>query len=238
MIKCCNGHENDRFNGATCKICGASLPTFNTDDVQETVQNNVQETPEKALITITQKNELLLKYLSDIKIETKDQRVSCSDMLTNARYAVKEAKEKLAELTKPFKDSIDDVKRQFNPFIDQVDQGILSITRAMSVWDFEQERLAKEALKAATITEVNPNTGELVDTATQVEMPTKTVQSNVGSDTRREGFDIQVTDPDLVPRMYCTPDPVKIRAGFKLTDSIPGVVKIPKHIYTTRIKGG
>jgi len=69
----------------------------------------------------------------------------------------------------------------------------------------------------------------------EVRMPQKTIKSNVGSDTRIEGFDVVITDAKLVPREYCDPSLVKLRAGFKIVDIIPGAQKVPKNIYQTRV---
>jgi hypothetical protein len=238
LIKCWRGHFNN--TGTPICWCGATtyegdieLPLHETSPLKATmaetpqlepdVQNPVQENVQTALITLEKQNEILLRWLSQIMVTNCDERKSCSDMLTNARTALKEAKEKLAELTLPAKKEIGDINSKFKPFIEQIDTGIKSITIAISKWDFEQAILARE---------VNIETGEL----SNLPAPPATTQNNFGSDTKVSGFDIVIDNPCEVERIYCDPSMVKLRAGFKIYDQIKGAHKIPKIIYQTRHK--
>lgn len=231
---CFNGHDV-AWGITTCPVCGATAYPKTEEPVKEEMDKPVDAT-EQALVILENRNQILLKWLSNIQITNKEERINCSDMLTNARQAYKEANVLRMELSEPSRKEIDRIDKIFKPFLDKINTGINAITKAMGSWDSEQERLAKEALQSATVEELNQDTGEIIQVVTQpVDMPQKTTHSHVGSDTRREGFDIVITNPDLVPRQYCEPSMVKLRAGFKLTDTIPGAQKIKKTIYQTRV---
>ncbi len=224
MEKCFNGHEVSQGIG-NCPICGATA--YPEEPAQDLVT--------KELLTLEQHNEILLKWIVNVKISNTEDRKNCSDMLTNARAAKRNAESKLEDVLEPSKKEIARIKGIFKPFLEKVNAGINAITKAMSHWDFEQECKQKESIEQATIHEINQETGEVTDIITQpVPLITKTTKSNVGSDTKINSFDIVITDANLVPRQYCDPSLVKLRAGFKLVDTIPGAQKVPKIIYQTR----
>lgn len=259
QIRCFNGHPMI-WGVLNCPICGACP----NDEIDEPIasegngramssknetektgkegnqsQNVVGPGPgvDQAVLTLEQHNEILLKWIANIQIINQDDRKNCSDMLTNARGAKRDAEKALKEATEPAKKEIEKIKGVFNPFIDKLDTGIKAITQAMSTWDTEQERLAREALEAAKQDEVDLNTGEVVSIITEpVAMPQKTTRSHIGSDTRQDGFNIVITNADLIPRQFCEPSLVKLRAGFRIMDEIPGAQKVPKNVYQTRRK--
>ncbi len=250
MIKCFNGHPM-KFGVINCPICGACSQYEVNDEEdgpvaievkkvdgpqnQSQVSEDMGPSPEQAILTLEQRNAILLKWLVNIRIENQEQRKDCSDMLTNARQSKREAETLLKEAVEPSKLEIEHIKGIFNPFIEKLNTGINSVTKAMSEWDTEQERLQAEALKQLTEDQVDTDTGEVVSVLAQPVQPiSKTTKSDIGSDTRRDSFDIVITNADLIPRQYCDPSMVKLRAGFKLTDSIPGAIKAPKKVYQTR----
>ena len=209
---CFLGHEV-AWGVASCPKCGA------TCQEQSNVATTDIITSEQSLVVLEKQNEVLLKWLGSIAVTCTQDRVNCGDMLINARSALKEAEAIKKEAQRPLKDELKRVDGYFNPFIDKLTMGISAITKAMSDYDLAQEK------------EVDQSTGEI----TAVTTP-KTTQANVGSFSKLDGFDIEVTDARLVPREYCEPSLVKLRAGFKLVDEIPGAIKIPKKIYQTRQK--
>jgi hypothetical protein len=242
-VVCFQGHVNDRFQGANCRICGASLPLPNYDDPKKeeypvpegmAITFGLPEASEKILAVIVsdlnKKNELLLKHLASIQITNPAERTNCSNMLTNARTALREAKESLAELTRPAKEEIDDIKSKFSPFIEQVETGIKSITKAMKDWDTHPKQV--EILE-----QVNRNTGEISLTVIQPKI-TKTTQSDMGSDTIHEHWKTVIDNPELVERKYCDPSLKKIKAGYALGENPSGTHQELDPYYTTRTKGG
>ena len=195
-----------------------------------------RETPETALITLKQQNEILLKHLANIIITNKDERINVADMLITGRKAVKEVKAKLAELIQPAKDEQSRIKGIFDPFIQQLDDGIQSISKAMSNYDIEQDRIAHEELMKSLKPVVNDVTGEITDVVpSTVDIQPKTTQANTGSFSKQDSFDVIIVEEDKIPRQYCDPSLVKLRAAFKSgVTEIPGALKQPKKVYQTR----
>jgi len=194
-----------------------------------------RETPETALITLKQQNEILLKHLANIIITNKDERINVGDMLITGRKAIKEVKAKLAELIQPAKDEQSRIKSIFDPFITQLETGLLSINRAMSNYDLEQDQIARQALIESIKDTVDTTTGEITETVGALEIQSKTTQANAGTFSKQDSFDVIIISPDLIPRQYCDPSLVKLRAAFKsgITE-IPGALKQPKKVYQTR----
>ncbi len=213
---CFEGHEVPQ-GVPICPKCGSTTSLVETVD------------PPTELMTLQEREAVLLKWLQNIQITNIEERKNCSDLLTNARRAQKDAKAKLKELLEPS----ETIKEKFKPYLDKLDNGIKLVLAAMSAWDFEQERLARESMEVTE--QFNPGTGEIYDIITMpVPMPIKTTQSHVGSDTQRDSFDIVIDNPDEVERIFCDPSLVKLRAGFKIYDSIKGAHKVPKKVYQTR----
>jgi len=257
MPKCFQGHYQEE--GVNCKVCGASLPPLEMEDTmgnesekqpengtyfqKGTMVTPQVETPQSAVITLTQKNELLLKWLSNIKVRNTEEQKSCEDMLITARHAVRDAQTKEKELLKPSLDEARRVRDTFKPFIDQVERGIESIGIALSVYRKVQEKKAEDERNRILIEQANAiakakETGEIIEAISQpLPEVAKTSQAHVGSVSYIDSFDIQITNPDLVPRDLCDPNPVRIRARVKSgVKQIDGVLIVPKKILHTRSK--
>jgi hypothetical protein len=247
-MKCFNNHY--QVEGVICKVCGASLPPLEMEDstrLEDSTQCDPDtvpaETPQSALMVITQKNELLLKWLSNIKVRNTEEQKSCEDMLITARHAVRDAQTKEKELLQPSLNETKRIRSLFKPFIDQVERGIESIGIALSVYRKVQEKKAEDERNRILIEQANKvdeakETGEIIEAISQP-LPelAKTSQAHVGSVSYIDSFDIQIVNPDLVPRDLCDPNPVKIRARVKSgVKQIEGVLIVPKKILHTRIK--
>ncbi len=238
LVQCFKGH----FNNPGTPVCWCGSTTYE-DDIEATVQNPVQENVQTVLITLTQRNEILLKHLANIQITNNAQKTECEDMLINARAALKDGKSKLAELLEPLVREQETIKGAFKPFITQLTTGTESINNALGGYHQKQENIAQEErnrilTEQAHVIAMSKETGQICDMTVQpLPEVAKTSQANVGSVSYIDGFDLQITDASLIPRQYCDPNPVKLRAAIKSgVKEIPGVLVIAKKILQTRHK--
>lgn len=195
------------------------------------------------LVTIEDREKILLKWLNNIQIASVEEQKNCEDMLIHARQVLKEADAKRKELHEPYKREIDRINDLFKPFMDKLSMGINSVMKALDSWRLEQRRIAEAAQmeamkKQAEAVAMSKVTGEIVEPITEV-IPTvsKTSHANIGSVTYRKQIEVQVVNPDLVPRDLCEPSLSKIRKRAESgVREIPGVLITEKEIPVTRAR--
>ena len=130
----------------------------------------------------------------------------------------------------------------FRPYLDRLNIGVTLLTRvlqqyhALKVEEAEAARLAQLAKQAALIAAAKV-TGEVVEPLSQAitKAIPKSSRSNLGMVTYREDYNIEIVNPNLVPRDLCEPSMTKIRARVKSgITAIPGVLVARKYVETTR----
>jgi len=201
------------------------------------------QVPEQALVTLKEHNKGFLAWAGreDIQIETDEQQTNIQDLLILGRRAQKEVEATLKEYTDPIRAAEKAVRDRFKPYQNLLELVCGRMAQADSAYRQKKTKAIEEArieamkAQAAQITEAK-DTGEVVDLPTEVIKPIeKTSHANVGTVTYRKDFDIQVVNPDLVPRDLCVPDMVKIRARVKSgVLEIPGCLITQKEIQITR----
>jgi len=159
---------------------------------------------------------------------------------------LKEATDKRMDLTRPLDESKKRIMALFQPYMDKLQRGINGLNSALhqyhdkKVKEAEAARLTALAEEGARIAAAR-DTGEIIQplAKTPTPLPEKTSRTHLGSVTYQEGYDIQIVDPNLVPRDLCEPSMTKIRARVKSgITAIPGILVSAKYISTTRTTGG
>ena len=186
----------------------------------------------------------LLKWLGNITVTNEEEQSNVEDINLAAKGAIKEAVAVRKTITTPMDEAKKRVMDLFRPYIDRLELGVATSDRELNAYHAqvvaqqEEERMLRLAEEAARIEELQAEakeTGEIVEPLVMqdiIPIPLKTHHTNLGSVTYREGLDIAIINPNLVPRDLCEPSPRKIRARAEsgVTD-IPGVVITKK--YTT-----
>ncbi|MFP3898187.1 MAG: hypothetical protein ACLFVD_02640 [Dehalococcoidia bacterium] len=201
---------------------------------------------EDALTTLEQGQHSLLRWLANPQVTNTQEQKNAEDLLIAARYAYKEADEKRRELTRPLDQAKKRVMDLFQPYLDRLSQGITTVNRELANYrtqllelQMAEQRRAME--EQAALMEEAAATGEILDPPDFLDLPDvhKTSRANLGTVTYREDHDIQIVDPNRVPRDLCEPSMTKIRARVKSgVTQIPGVLVTRKTITTARTKGG
>jgi len=209
----------------------------------DTVENY---NPQTAVEELESQQEILLRWLDDPQVTNDLEQKQAEDLLISARFALRQAEEKRKELTRPLDESKKRIIELFKPYVDKLSSGINCLNTALhnyhadKVATTEAARLAALAQEASRIAAAKGN-GELIQPLARPVVPElpKTSRTHLGRVTYRDDYDIQIVDPNLVPRDLCEPSMPKIRARVKsgLTD-IPGVLISRKYISSTSLQGG
>jgi len=202
--------------------------------------------PQTAVEDLESQQEILLRWLDNPQVTSDTEQKQAEDLLISARFALKQAEEKRKELTRPLDESKKRIIELFKQYVDKLSTGINCLTTALhhyhadKVAAAEAARLAALAQEAARIAAAKGN-GEIIQPLSKPVVPElpKTSRTNLGRVTYREDYDIQIVDPNLVPRDLCDPSMSRIRARVKsgVTD-IPGVLVTRKYTPSASLQGG
>lgn len=202
-------------------------------------------TDEKTQTLITQlekRQESLFHWLQTATVTTDEEQKNAEDMLIAARHATKEGDELRKTLTQPLDESKKRIIALFKPYMDRLNQGISVLTRELGKYH-NQKRIEADAARLTALAEEAARlfaaevTGEVLEPLAKPAVPevAKTSRTNLGTVSYREDYDIQIVDPDQVPRDLCEPSMPKIRARVKSgVLKIPGVLVSRKTISTAR----
>ena len=199
--------------------------------------------PQAAIAELQQKQETLIQCLDNVQVTNDEEQKNAEDMLISAKFALKQADEKRKELTRPLDESKKRIMALFEPYISKLNLGLNALNLALHTYhkqkqaEIQAEQEYAMAMEAARLAEAK-ETGELIKPAfRQIETSApRTSYANLGSVTYREDYDIQIVDPNLVPRDLCEPSMSRIRARVKSgITNIPGCLITPKYTSATRL---
>lgn len=194
------------------------------------------------ITTLEETQEPLLRWLTTATVTNDEQQKNAEDLLIAARHALKDSEEKRKELTKPLDESKARIIALFKPYTERLTKGINVLTSELGKYH-QQKRIQAEAARLTALAEeaarirAAGGTGEMLEPLAKPITPevAKTSRTHLGTVSYREDYDIQIVDPDMVPRDLCEPSMPKIRARVKsgITD-IPGILVARKVISTAR----
>jgi len=205
-----------------------------------------ENNPQMAVEELQSQQEVLLRWLNNPQVTNEPEQKQAEELLISARFAIKQAEEKRKSLTRPLDESKKRIMDMFRPYLDRLNIGVTLLTRALQqyhalkVAEAEAARLTQLAQLAARIAAAKV-TGEVIEPLSQAitKAIPKSSRSNLGMVTYREDYNIEIVNPNLVPRDLCEPSMIKIRARVKsgITD-IPGVLVSKKYISVAKPQGG
>jgi len=192
--------------------------------------------------SLEETQEPLLRWLTISTVTNDEEQKNAEDLLIAARHALKDSEEKRKELTKPLDESKARIIALFKPYTERLTKGINVLTSELGKYH-QQKRIKAEAARLTALAEeaarirAAGGTGEMLEPLARPITPevAKTSRTHLGTVSYREDYDIQIVDPDMVPRDLCEPSMPKIRARVKsgITD-IPGILVARKVISTAR----
>lgn len=192
--------------------------------------------------SLEETQEPLLRWLTISTVTNDEEQKNAEDLLISARHALKDSEEKRKELTKPLDESKARIIALFKPYTERLTKGINVLSTELGKYH-QQKRIKAEAARLTALAEeaarirAAGGTGEMLEPLARPITPevAKTSRTHLGTVSYREDYDIQIVDPDMVPRDLCEPSMPKIRARVKsgITD-IPGILVARKVISTAR----
>jgi hypothetical protein len=160
-------------------------------------------------------------------------------MLSNVRKTARRIDELKKRWLDPLNDQIKLIRGDFDQMAAPAKEADQILSRKTSDWRFkvqeaarkEQERLRalaekRQAAAAAKAEARGVEPPPVMPIVPTVVAPAKTVETGDGSKiTYRKTAHLEVTDPEAVPRQFCSPDEKKIRAALVngIVSEIPGV---------------
>jgi hypothetical protein len=198
--------------------------------------------PEQALVEMKKHNEGFLVWAAreNIVIFNNEEQKNLEDLVILGRRAQKDVDAELKSYTDPIRaaeKSVRDIFESYRNLLKLVDG---RMTEAITLWRRKKIAIAEAArveqmkAQAAQIAEAK-ETGEIVELQEAVKAVEKTSHAHVGTVTYRKDYEVQVVNPDLVPRDLCEPCLPKIRARVKSgVLEIPGCLITEKTIAVTR----
>lgn len=202
--------------------------------------------PQTTVEELESQQEILLRWLDNPQVTNDQEQKQAEDLLISARFALKQAEEKRKDLTRPLDESKKRIIDLFKPYVDKLSQGISALNTALHRYHADKVAAAEAARLAALAQEASriaaaKGTGEIIQPLSKPVVPElpKTSRAHLGRVTYREDYDIQIVDPNLVPRDLCEPSMSRIRARVKSgVTNIPGVLISRKYISSASLKGG
>jgi len=202
--------------------------------------------PQTAVEELETQQEILLRWLDDPQVTNDLEQKQAEDLLISARFALQQAEEARKMLTRPLDESKKKIIELFRPYVTKLSNGIDTLNRALhhyhtdKVAAIEADRLTALAQEASRLAAAKDN-GEIIQPLARPLVPElpRTSRTHLGRVTYREDYNIQIIDPNLVPRDLCEPSMSKIRARVKsgITD-IAGVLVSRKFTSLASLQGG
>lgn len=198
--------------------------------------------PNQALEILKSKDAELMPYLQNPVITNREQQKNYEDVLISARQSIARAEEMRKTLTEPLRLSEQRINAMFKQYTKPLMEGCNSIVKVLNHWRKEQSDISEAKLltEAKDYWEKRKEaelTGEIIPLPElNSNPPPKTSHANMGSVSYREVFEIQIVDPNLVPRDLCEPVLSKIRKRAESgVTQIDGVIITKKFVPYTRL---
>lgn len=188
--------------------------------------------------TLAETSAFLVRQAQEIKVVDQETERQALTFLGNIRTEVKRLDGERKEKVKPLKEETDRINDGYKTLIDPLKTAEAKLTQACSVYrtaeakrleKLEADRLAAIRLQAEAAPPQAQEAKELLlETKAAVIEQEKAVPTTVSTGQKIASFttklEITVTEPDLVPREFCSPDTVKLRAAANSgRREIPGV---------------
>lgn len=181
--------------------------------------------------------EAVFRELESLTIATDADMEFANEILAQIKDKAKAVKADRDSIAKPLIAAKKALDAKVKPVLDAYDRAEriikAKIAEALAKTRAEQDR-ALTAVEQTTA-EGAPLAGEVLAVAHGAGLVDQPANISV-----RDSWDVEIVDPDAVPRKFCSPDEPRIRAFVKATEgkeAVPGVRIIPKAVVSQRSGG-
>ena len=163
----------------------------------------------------------------DMKIETKEDMVGATEMLSQMNKYNDQIKEEKGKVLTPLLEATKAERGRWKPIEDKLKIGIENIRKVMTIYQTEQDKVAEEK-KDKIAERVGKGKGKLktetaVNQMENVEAPEEAVTTDSGMVKFRTKKIFTVSDLSNVPIEYHLLDEVKVRKAMKDGIELPGI---------------
>jgi len=182
----------------------------------------------KAVAIYEKKVSPLAQEADALVIKSPEDMTRATELLSKLNKTMDGVEEEEDKIVGPLKATIKVEQGRWKPFKDALKPAIDSLRKRMGAYQLAEDE--KAAAKKAKIAErVGSGKGKLkletaIEQADAVEGPESKIATENGSVGFRKDRKCEIIDATLVPREYCLPDLVSIRAAMKNgIEGLPGV---------------
>lgn len=187
----------------------------------------MQNTQDKEVKVLEKEITPFVKKAEGLVISDAKGMKSATEILSQMNKYADQVKEKKESVTKPLNAALKAARALFAPLEDKLESGISEIRSAMSSYQTEQKRIAKEE-EDKIAARVGEGKGKLkVETAvkkmSEIDKPEDSVSSDSGMVKFKTVKKFKVMDVTILPHEYILADEVKIRKAMLAGIELPGV---------------
>lgn len=177
-----------------------------------------------------------LTAATELVINNQESLVQATDVLSKIKTVGKMITERKEAITKPLNEALKSARDLFKPIESSHAEAERIIKSKIVIYQTEQERIQNEekAKLAARVEKGTMKAETAVKKMESMEEVPKTVQGNVGTVSMRTVKKLCITDPSLVPREYCEPSPMLIKAALEAGKTVPGAEMREEKIVSAR----
>ena len=192
--------------------------------------------PTKEVAVVKQQATKALQAAELLTIKTEKDAESATDILSKIKTVGKMIKERKEQITKPLSEALNSARDLFKPIEQNHAEAERIIKTKLLNWqEAERKRIEKDTAKVVDKMESGKmSTEKAVAKIEDIgEVQTK-VTGKVGQISTREVPKYKVTNEEIVPREFCSPDMAKIKKALDAGIQVPGAEKYYEKVISAR----
>ena len=192
--------------------------------------------PTKEVAVVKQQATKALQAAELLTIKTEKDAESATDILSKIKTVGKMIKERKEQITKPLSEALNSARDLFKPIEQNHAEAERIIKSKLLNWqEAERKRIEKDTAKVVDKMESGKmSTEKAVAKIEDIgEVQTK-VTGKVGQISTREVPKYKVTNEEIVPREFCSPDMAKIKKALDAGIQVPGAEKYYEKVISAR----
>lgn len=192
--------------------------------------------PTKEVAVVKQQATKALAAAEALTIKTEKDAESATDILSKIKTVGKMIKERKEQITKPLSEALNSARDLFKPIEQNHAEAERIIKGKLLNWqEAERKRIEKDTAKVVDKMESGKMTTEKAVAKIEDIGEVKTsVTGKVGQISTREVPKYKLTNEELVPREFCSPDMAKIKKALDAGIQVPGAEKYYEKVISAR----
>lgn len=193
------------------------------------------EVDEKRLEVVQGKVTGTAEIIESLHIKDDKDMAYASELLSKANTHAKEIKKDKESLTKPLNAVLLKIRKKYKPVETELEKAIKHLRKEIGAYQTRKEEEAEDE-KAKIAGRVGQGKGKLkIETAAKqianVDSPDKKVETESGSISFRDDYEITVVDIREIPEQFLSVDEAGIKKALKAGGTVAGIsakkIKIP-----------